>query len=803
MPAGERCELLHEVARRLRADAEGLARAMTAEGGKPLVENRDELEWTAAAFDYYAEIGRDHAGRVIPPIEATQLAMVVKDPLGVVGCIVPWNYPLLLLAWKVAPALAAGNCVVCKPSELTPLSTLMLAAVFEQMPAGTVNLIAGAGDVGAALAHHEDVDCIAFTGSVATGKRVAEACTPRMARMNLEMGGKDAFIVCADVAPELEVAARGGAWAAFLNAGQVCTSAERFYVAEEVFDDYVSAFVEHTRSLELGDPYEVATDIGPMVSDPQRAKVVAQLEAASAEGAEILVGGDRGGQERGHFLSPAVVVGAGPESALLREETFGPVAPIVPVASLEEAIALANSTEFGLGANVYTGELESAVRCMRELRAGTVWINDPLTDNDAGPFRRLQAVRARTGAGPRGPRGVPGDQARAHGDQDRAQGMVVPLQGVRRWELTSRIPFVDLDAARLETGGELEAAVARVVESGRFLLGPELEEFEREFAAHAECRHCVGVSSGLSAIELALRAAGVGPGDEVIVPAYTWVATWLAVTRAGADPIGVDVEETTYNIDPELIGAAITERTAAIVPVHLRGQPADVDAIDAIASAADLVVIEDAAQAHGARYRGRRVGSLGGAAAFSFYPTKNLGGIGDGGAVTTDDDRLAERVRLLRNYGMRNRYEIEESGTNSRLSEVQAAALRVKLPRLDDWNLVRAAHARAYADAFAGSPSIAVPEVPAWADPAWHLFVIGHPDRDACSASLADAGIESLVHYPLLPHRSGAYAERWPTGSFPVAERLAGAALSLPIHPRLDPTDRERVSAAVLATVGG
>ena len=220
MPAGERCELLHEVAARLRRDAEELARTMTAEGGKPLIENRDELEWTAAAFDYYAEIGRDHAGRVIPPIENTQLAMVVKDPLGVVGCIVPWNYPLLLLAWKVAPALAAGNCVVAKPSELTPLSTLALAPVFEHLPAGVVGLLAGAGEVGAQLASHPEVDCIAFTGSVATGKKVAEACVPRMARMNLEMGGKDAFIVCADVAPQLEVAARGGAWAAFLNAGR-------------------------------------------------------------------------------------------------------------------------------------------------------------------------------------------------------------------------------------------------------------------------------------------------------------------------------------------------------------------------------------------------------------------------------------------------------------------------------------------------------------------------------------------------------------------------------------------------------
>ncbi len=384
--AGERCDHLHAVAQRLREDAGALARTMTAEGGKPLIENRDELEWTAAAFDYYAEIGRDHAGRVIPPVESTQLAMVLKDPLGVVGCIVPWNYPLLLLAWKVAPALAAGNCVVCKPSELTPLSTLMLAGAFEHLPAGTVNLLAGAGEVGEALASHPDVDCVAFTGSVATGKKVAEACIPRMARMNLEMGGKDAFIVCPDVAAELDVAARGGAWAAFLNAGQVCTSAERFYVVDEVFDDYVDAFVEHTRSLVLGDPFEASTDIGPMVSSAQRERVVAQLRGAADAGAEILVGGDRGGQERGHFLSPAVVVGASADTALLREETFGPVAPLVRVGSLDEAIELANATEFGLGATVYTRDIESAVRCMRELRAGTVWINDPLTDNDAGPF---------------------------------------------------------------------------------------------------------------------------------------------------------------------------------------------------------------------------------------------------------------------------------------------------------------------------------------------------------------------------------------------------------------------------------
>jgi acyl-CoA reductase-like NAD-dependent aldehyde dehydrogenase len=386
MTAGERGELLHEIAARMRERVDELAALMTAEGGKPLIENRDEIAWCAAAFDFYAELGRAEAGRVIPPIEETQLALVVKEPLGVVACIVPWNYPLLLLTWKLAPALAAGNTIVAKPSELTPLSTLALAPLLDHLPTGVVNLIAGAGETGAALSADERVDCVAFTGSVATGRKVGLACADRLARANLEMGGKDPFIVCADVAAEIEIAARGGAWAAYLNAGQVCTSAERFYVEKAVYDDFVGAFVEHARTLVLGDPTEPDTDLGPMVSATQRQKVVDQLEAATAAGAELLVGGDSGGRERGHFLAPAVVTGAPAETDLLREETFGPVAPIVPVGSLDEAIELANGTSFGLGANVYTRDLRSAVRCMRELRAGTVWINDPLTDNDAGPF---------------------------------------------------------------------------------------------------------------------------------------------------------------------------------------------------------------------------------------------------------------------------------------------------------------------------------------------------------------------------------------------------------------------------------
>jgi betaine-aldehyde dehydrogenase len=240
--------------------------------------------------------------------------------------------------------------------------------------------------VGEAIVGDARVDCIAFTGSVDTGKRIAMKCAERVARINLELGGKDPFIVLPDVADRIDVAAKGGAWAAYLNAGQVCTSAERFYVMEPVYDDFVREFVDYTESLVVGDPLDSSTDIGPMVSAGQRDKVASQVKAAVAAGAQVVTGGGNGGHERGHFFAPTVVTGAPSETDLLSEETFGPVAPIVPVRSLDEAIELANSTRFGLGCNVYTKDLESIVRCMREIKAGTVWINDPLTDNDAGPF---------------------------------------------------------------------------------------------------------------------------------------------------------------------------------------------------------------------------------------------------------------------------------------------------------------------------------------------------------------------------------------------------------------------------------
>jgi dTDP-3-amino-3,4,6-trideoxy-alpha-D-glucose transaminase len=366
--------------------------------------------------------------------------------------------------------------------------------------------------------------------------------------------------------------------------------------------------------------------------------------------------------------------------------------------------------------------------------------------------------------------------------------------------LATPVPYLDLSALSRELDGELERTVARVAASGWYLLGPELEAFEREFAAYCGTGHCVGVGSGMSAIELALLAAGVEPGDEVIVPAYTWIATWLAVSRIGATPVPVDADPS-YNIDPDQIVAAIGERTAAIVPVHLRGEAADMEAIAKIADDAGLLVIEDAAQAHGARCHGRRVGGIGNAGAFSFYPTKNLGCLGDGGAVVTDDDELAERVRLLRNYGMRNRYEIETAGVNSRLAEIQAAVLRLLLPRLDGWNRTRGSLADLYAEAFTGQESISTPPPPDWAEPVWHLFAINHRDRDTCAAALAQRGIGTLVHYPQLPHQTPPYRDRWPEGAFPVAEGLAASTLSLPLYPQLEAAVCERVAEAVLATV--
>ena len=385
-PGIERAERLHHAARKIREDKEGLAILLTREGGKPLVENRDEIEWIAACLDYYAEIGRDAVGRVISPVSRNQFNFVLKEPYGVCGLIVPWNYPLLLLMWKMAAALAAGNTVVAKPSELTPLSTLLLMRAFEEFPAGVVNVVTGYGtEAGTALVAHRDVEVVAFTGSQATGRKVAVACAEQLKKCHLELGGNDPFIV--DEGVDLDVAAKGAAWASFLNMGQVCTSAERFYVVAKVFDEFVDRFVAFTKTLRIGDPLGPDADLGPMISAVQREKVEKKVGEALGGGAKLLIGGRR--PERfikGFFYEPTALVDVSPDSSLLREETFGPVAPLVRCKDIDEAIALADRSEFGLGASIYTNNLEHAMKAMEAIHAGTFWINDPLTDNDAGPF---------------------------------------------------------------------------------------------------------------------------------------------------------------------------------------------------------------------------------------------------------------------------------------------------------------------------------------------------------------------------------------------------------------------------------
>jgi dTDP-4-amino-4,6-dideoxygalactose transaminase len=353
------------------------------------------------------------------------------------------------------------------------------------------------------------------------------------------------------------------------------------------------------------------------------------------------------------------------------------------------------------------------------------------------------------------------------------------------------VPFLDLKAQYRELQEQLDAAYRRVAESGRFILGPEVEQFESEFAAYCGAKQCVGAGNGLDALHLILRAVGIGSGDEVIVPGNTYIATWLAVSYAGATPIPVEPDERTYNIDPAKIEAAVTKRTRAIMAVHLCGQPADMDAINDVASRHDLKVIEDCAQAHGARYKGARAGALGFAAAFSFYPGKNLGALGDGGAVTTNDYDLARRLRIIGNYGSAVKYYNETKGFNSRLDEFQAAFLRVKLARLDEWNLGRRQIASDYLQALEGVPNLILPHVPAWADPVWHLFMVRHPQRDLLQKHLTANGVSTIIHYPLPPHLQKAYAESGYTrGAFPISEQLADEVLSLPMsaHQSADET---------------
>ncbi|MGQ0842059.1 DegT/DnrJ/EryC1/StrS family aminotransferase [Actinokineospora sp.] len=363
------------------------------------------------------------------------------------------------------------------------------------------------------------------------------------------------------------------------------------------------------------------------------------------------------------------------------------------------------------------------------------------------------------------------------------------------------VPFLDLRAPYAELRADIDAAVARVLASGWYLLGPETEAFEAEFAAYCGGAHCVTVGSGRDALELILRGLGIGPGDEVIVPAHTFIATWLAVSAVGARPVPVESTENTYTLDPERVEAAISPRTKAILPVHLYGQPADLVAVNRIAERHGLFVVEDAAQAPGARHRGSRIGAGPSTVAFSFYPGKNLGALGDSGAVVTADPALAERVRLLRNYGSRVKYQHEALGTNSRTDEVQAAILRVKLAHLDAWNARRTAVAARYLAELDGIDDVVLPRVAPWAESAWHLFVVRSRRRTVLQERLTAAGVGTLIHYPVAVHRAPGYAGLGlAAGSLPLAERLADEVLSLPIGPHLSTAQVSAVVSAVRAS---
>lgn len=360
------------------------------------------------------------------------------------------------------------------------------------------------------------------------------------------------------------------------------------------------------------------------------------------------------------------------------------------------------------------------------------------------------------------------------------------------------VPFLELRPGYLELKAEFDEAYHRVMDSGWYLLGQELEAFEEEYARYCEVDHCVAVGTGLDALRLVLEAADIGAGDEVLVPAHTFIATWLAVSAVGAKCVPVDVSPDTYNMAIELIEPAITSRTKAIVPVHLYGQSADMRPIMDIAKRHNLLVVEDSAQAHGARYREQRTGGLGHAAAFSFYPGKNLGAFSDGGAVTTNDSTLADKVRLLRNYGSSVKYKHEEQGTNSRMDELQAAFLRIKLRYLDEWNDRRVRLANYYLRELAGIPHLVLPVVPNSLEPAWHLFAIRHAKRDVLQQSLAESGVGTMIHYPVPPHLSKAYAEMgYREGSFPIAEQVADTVLSVPMGPHLSADDVRVVAKAI------
>jgi betaine-aldehyde dehydrogenase len=385
-PAGVRADLLHEVARRLRENQESIALDLTRETGRSIRKNRGYVEWSAQCFDYYAELGRHYRGRVIPSPESSQLSLVLKVPLGVVLAIVPWNYPLLLLVWKLAPALAAGNTVVIKPATYTSWSSLGFARLFDHLPPGVVNIVTGSGrEVGDYLVRHPDVRMIAFTGSTEVGQHIMRLAAEDMKHIHLELGGKDPLIVCADA--DLEAAARAAVWGGFLNAGQVCTSVERVYAERDVYPPLLERVQSLTEKLVIGPGVDPESEVTPMIRPAEREKVHRQVVSAQASGALVVTGGRIPPRfERGYFYEPTLLTGVSEDMAVMREETFGPVLPLVPVHDFDEAMRRSNQSQYGLGATLFTSDARKVKRYMEEIEAGNVWVNDPIIDNLAGPF---------------------------------------------------------------------------------------------------------------------------------------------------------------------------------------------------------------------------------------------------------------------------------------------------------------------------------------------------------------------------------------------------------------------------------
>ena len=379
-----RAELLHEAARRMREARPRVAEMLTREMGKTFKESTDEVNWSALAMDYYAEIGRHENGRVLGPTVDAQVHLVTKDPLGVVVLILPYNYPLCLLCWQAAAALAGGNACIIKPSELTTLTTLEFCAALQALAPGLVQVVAGTGRVGQRLVEHAGTHMVAFTGGIETGRRVAESCARQYKRCLIETSGNDAFIVMPS-AP-LEVAARGAAFGAYLNCGQVCAASERFYVHRDVYRRFADLLIEETRKVRVGSGLE-RVDMGPMASSLQRDRYESIVRRAVADGTPVAIGGGRPtGLKKGWFVEPTVLLDVAPERPILNDESFGPVAPLCPVASFEEAVELANRSRYGLGCTIYTRDLDESMRAISDLEAGMVWVNAPLLDNNAGPF---------------------------------------------------------------------------------------------------------------------------------------------------------------------------------------------------------------------------------------------------------------------------------------------------------------------------------------------------------------------------------------------------------------------------------